>query len=120
MRAYLIDPLYKTITEVDWDGNYKSIYTHIEADCFDCARFSTHGDAVYVSDNGLIDGTAWRVGMFEVAGYAVPLAGKGLVLGHNGAGKSVEPHISLADLRAAVKFPSIDEVHERARRGEFD
>ena len=29
MRAYLIDPVSRSITVVDWDGDYKSIYTHI-------------------------------------------------------------------------------------------
>lgn len=120
MKAYLIDPAAKTVTETDWNGDFRHIYELIDAQAFDIARLTTDGDSVYVDDEGLINGTAHKVGLFEVEGYSVPLAGKGLVLGHNGSGESIEPRMSLADLTARVTFPTVEAVQARAMRGEFD
>lgn len=81
MRALLINPEYHTITEVEYTGDYRNIYTHIGAQCFDMVRINDK-DNIFVDDEGLINGVAHKRGMFRVEGrYPVHLAGKGLVLG---------------------------------------
>lgn len=103
MKAYLINPTTKTIEPIEYNGDYKHIYAMIDADTFDCARFNEHGDAVFVDDEGLINGK--QQDFFQITGYPQPLAGKGFVLGCDmNTGESAEPHVSLEWLRENVKF----------------
>lgn len=101
MKAYLIDPFTQTITEVEYNGDYRNIYTHIDAEIFTTAQFNDFGDTVFVDDEGL-----WKEEQefFLVAGYPQPLAGKGLVLGCDDEGESVEPSITIDQLRASVDW----------------
>jgi len=102
MKAYLIDPFTQSITEVEYSGDYKQIYSLIDADLFTCADINEFGDTVFVDDEGLINGKPQE--FFLVADYPTPLAGKGLVLGTNQEGESVEPSITLDQLRASVDW----------------
>ena len=99
MKAYLIDPNNRKITEVDYTGDFRNIYTHIGAECFDVARFG-ETDCVFVDDEGLIKGPVYQ--FFAVQGYPAPLAGKGLVLGTDEEGNSISPSIDLAWLKSNV------------------
>ena len=102
MKAYLIDPFTQSITEVEYSGDYKQIYSLIDADLFTCADINEFGDTVFVDDEGLINGKPQE--FFLVADYPTPLAGKGLVLGTNQEGESVEPSITIDQLRANVDW----------------
>ena len=103
MKAYLIDPTAQTVDEVEYDGNYKSIYRFIDCGTFDCARFNEHGDGVFIDDEGLINGEQQQ--FFMIKGYPQPLAGKGLVLGCDmNTGESADPHVTLEWLRENVVF----------------
>lgn len=105
MRAYLIDPVARTVSDVDFDGGPSGIHRLLDVDCFDCARFDTArgltGDVVYVDDEGLLrPDRAW----FWISGYYAPLAGRGLVVGTTSGGNSRPPRHSLDEIRAAVEF----------------
>jgi hypothetical protein len=103
MNAYLIDPTAMTVTQVEYNGDFKVIYTLIDADAFDCARFNREGDAVFVDDEGLINGKEQN--FFKINGYPTPLAGKGLVLGCDmNTGESISPSVTLQWLRDNVMF----------------
>ena len=93
MKAIRIDATSRTISEVDYSGDYRQILVLIDAELFDCARFNRKGDAVFVSDIGMLDGTDH---FFRIAGYRHPLAGNGLILGCDGEGNSTNPSVSLA------------------------
>jgi hypothetical protein len=108
MRAYLIDTPNKQITEVDYDGDYKSIYTWCNVECFTTVRINADDDVVFLDDEGLINGNP--DGWFVFSGYNQPLRGKGLVLGTDNEGESVEPTIALEELRSMITFPSDEEV----------
>lgn len=101
MRAILIDPFTRDITEVEYTGDIGCIYEHIQANCFDAARFDNKGDAVYVDDEGLLKEPTH---FFQIAGYPQPLAGRGLVLGVDREGESVSPTVSLDWVRANTTF----------------
>jgi len=88
MKAYLIDTPNRSITEVEYSGDYKHIYELIECSTFDCVRFDK-GDAVFVDDNGLINGPVYN--FFGFKGYPNPLAGKGLILGSDEEGETTAP-----------------------------
>ena len=122
MKAYLIDPVNKSVTQVEVEPGIKAIYAAIKADRFDCVVLNEYVDTVYVSDEGLIDGTIDKYGMFTVKGRlrTLPLAGYGLVLGTTAGGASTDPAASLASIRAMIAFPSMAEIRQRAAQGEFD
>jgi len=100
MKAYLIDPFKREITEVDHAGGIDSIYKLIEARMFDAVRFNDD-DCVFVDDEGLY---AERRALFTIHGYPQPLVNKGLVLGTDNHGESISPSVSLDWLKANVTF----------------
>ncbi len=105
MKAFLIDPYLKEITEVDYSGNFKQICTLIHADLkvrsFTAATFNKHGDTFYIDDEGLF---RENIQFFEHYGYPQPLAGYGLVLGSNAAGESIEPTVTLEELKEVITW----------------
>lgn len=106
MDAYLIDPFTRTITQVEYSGDYQEIYRLIGCDTFTCADINEYGDTVFVDDEGLINGKPQE--FFLVADYPQPLAGKGLVLGTDQEGESVSPSITLEQLKARIDWvPSV-------------
>jgi hypothetical protein len=98
MNAYLIDPFTKTVTTVEYDGDYQRIYDLIECDMFDVVRINAQGDGIFVDDEGLINGKEQAFFRIDVDGYHHPLAGKGLVLGVDSEGESISPHITHEEL----------------------
>lgn len=114
MKAYLIDPTNRSVTEVDYSGDFREIYRHIDAECFCAVYMAVMDDEgehdptkpydVFVDDEGLINGNPH--GWFMLRGYPGLLRGKGLVLSHNDHGESVAPVPTLADIVRMVSFPS--------------
>lgn len=108
MRAYLIDPTNETVTEVDYDGNYKSISRLIGCDYFTTVVLTRTedgwpADTLFVDDEGLfVEDQRY----FTIRGYNQPLAGKGLVLGTDAEGDSIEPDMDLATAQGLVRFLS--------------
>lgn len=100
MKAFLIDPYAKAITEVDYDGDYKNIYKLIDCRCFTVVgpvgdeKLAPRGefneplmDSVYIDDEGMLSGDnpVWTLRTMP----GVSLAKKGLVLGVDNEGESV-------------------------------
>ncbi len=104
MKAFLIDPFEKSISEVDYSGDYKDIYKLINAELFDVVYIDGN-NCIYVDDEGLFKN---EQAFFQV-GYAM-LAGYGLVLGTDDKGESISPDISLKNLAKKVTFLSRAEV----------
>lgn len=109
MKAILINPYDQTITQVDYSGDFRDIYKLIEAECFDVANI-THGDGIFVDDEGLMNGPTH---FFEHADYHSPLAGKGLILGCNSEGESVDCKTTVEEVKSKVKFSTILEMRAR-------
>jgi hypothetical protein len=110
MKAYLIDPFTKTISMVEYSGDYNEIYKLIECDTFTCADFNSFGDTVFVDDEGLINGKDQE--FFLIGDYPSPLAGKALVLGTNQEGESVEPSMTIEQVAVRVDWiPNIYTYH---------
>jgi hypothetical protein len=108
MRTVLIDPVARSFTEVDYNGDYKSIYTHLECDMFDVV-YTNLGD-VYVDDEGLLKGPTK---FFYIEGTPQPLAGRGLVFGPvDEDGNSTEATVSIDELEKKVRFMSAPQVLE--------
>jgi hypothetical protein len=110
MRAFLIDPAAKTVETLHNEQGWplKAIQQAIDTDAISGAPLSPTvrgGDRAWVDDNGFLSaGTP----VFFVGEYAMPLAGKALVLGLDQAGGNRGPEISLDELRAAVHFTNLE------------
>lgn len=104
MRAILIDPVEKTVTEVEYTGHYTHIYTFIHANCFTMAG-RVGKDDMFVDDEGLFDP---KFGWFKWAGYPTPLAGYGLLMGTDGSGETVAAVSKIEDLE--VEFGQIGKI----------
>ena len=118
MRAILIDPVKKTVTEVDYTGPYTQIYEFIHASTFCLAgsflsysgpeSFDHKCDDMYVDDEGLFDP---KFGWFMWTGYPTPLAGYGLLLGTNHVGDSCSIRSTIEELK--VEFGKMGKIGEK-------
>jgi hypothetical protein len=82
MRAILIDPVAKTVTALDFEGDFRAIQKAIDVDCFTIIRpFPDNDDTLYLDDEGLFKDNQ---SFFLLDCYPQPLAGKGLILGTDG------------------------------------
>ena len=111
MKAYLINSETKTITPVDYNGDYKTIYTHIGCDLFDIvyAESGGHRISVFVDDEGLLNNPQH---FFMLDGWAQPLAGNGLVLGDaDEDGETLAAPDDL-DLSPTITFLSLQQVRD--------
>jgi hypothetical protein len=105
MRAILIDPFAKTVTEAEYEGDYHQVYSLIHADTFTVVQLDDEGDALFLDDEGLLkEGQEF----FAIGNYPSPLAGRGLILGTDDEGESVATRISLDVVRAAVHWLSAE------------
>jgi len=107
MKAILINPKLRTITEVDYTGTLESLYQLTECDCVDTVRLP-NGDSVYVDDEGLLHNPEF----FFVLRHSPlqPLAGNGLVVGINDEGTDIGCKSKLDDVINQVTFVSLWEA----------
>lgn len=101
MKAFLIDPDEKKVSIVDIDyfvQDYRKISKMIEANYFTTVSINSDHDTVFVDDEGLYTDKA----SFMLKSYPAPLKGKGLVLGVNGKGDSVEPVMLYETLKSMI------------------
>lgn len=102
MKAYLINPFAREVTEVEYSGDFEQVYGFLGGvRAFTCVTINQEGDGVFIDDEGLFNGDNE---FFSVAGYPEPLAGFGLVLGCDREGASCAPALTFEDLRDRVKF----------------
>lgn len=110
MRGILIDPSNKTITEVEYNGDYRTIAPMIGAasGLFDLVRYASNVD-VFVDDEGLLYNGGNPHGYFRFYNPAMGmdsgvLAGKALMLGNNRDGASCGCRLSLDTVRRNVQW----------------
>ena len=109
MKGYLIDPDKQEITEVDYNGDWRTIAPMIHCETFTVVNMDK--DSIYVDDEGLINNNPH--GWFFLAGYHQPLKGFGLLLGLNrNTGESIAAQISLGKLRELITFPPLGQDFE--------
>jgi len=102
MRAILIDPVARTMTEVDYDGDYKSIYRLIDVDMFEVMQISDI-ESVFIDEEGLLKEPA-PTHYFKIGDDGHPLSGKGLVLGVNDEGDSIATQLTIDELSTIIQF----------------
>jgi hypothetical protein len=105
MRAILINPFAKTVSEVEYNGHYKHIYELIDCETFTVVRLS-RTEVLFIDDEGLIVDKPQR--FFSYAGYPQPLAGIGLILGEDEEGETVATKLTVDQVRDKVTFPAVE------------
>jgi len=98
MKAVYIDPYDETVSEIDYNGDYKEIYNLIGCRTFDCVRLDDTND-MYVDDEGLLRNPNRY---FKYGEHTI--AGNGLILAHNDEGESVGTELSSDDVYKKVQF----------------
>ena len=110
MKAFLIDPAAKTVTEVEYSGDWKDIYPLTDCDCFTTVDIDGQ-NTMFLDDEGLLKGH--RDDFFIYGWDCPPLAGKALVLGYDEEGETVAPTVTLEEIVSKVVWLNMDEAIER-------
>ena len=105
MRAYLIDPINKEISVVNYNGDYQMINELINSQRgFDAVYGFRNEDTLYVDDEGLLLKENYAFEFTYDNGHVAPLMGKGLVLGTDAEGESVAVKSTLEEVASKVKW----------------
>jgi hypothetical protein len=107
MRAILINPFAKTVSEVEFDGNWRSISAWLDCEIFTIIRLARY-ETLFIDDEGLL--TDKPQAFFAWQGYPQPLAGRGLILGEDDEGETVATDLTIDEVRARVTFPAVEVV----------
>ena len=114
MRAIIINPEKKEVTEIQIGSDYKEIYKAISCDTFSCPITYDNNDSLYCDDEGLFKPQKGGVIMED---WYYPILGKMLVLGTDENGESV-------DAKSDIKFFTdritwLDEAKSERYRSQF-
>ncbi|CAB4197186.1 hypothetical protein UFOVP1304_60 [uncultured Caudovirales phage] len=107
MKAFLIDPVAESITEVEYSGEYQDIYPLIGAETFDVVTLYPNDDSAFIDDEGLLKSPEF---FWFHRNRRDPVAGCGLVLGVDGEGDSIAPTVSREQLAKDIVFANHDDV----------
>ena len=121
MRSIIINPYDRTISEIDHDGDLRTMYETIKCDGVGMVRVNRRadgsGDVLWLDDDGLlIEGKP----IFIWEGYKHPLAGIGLIMGVNDEGENAPAGIALNSVREQVRWTELETTGEMAGPGAFE
>jgi hypothetical protein len=110
MKAILIDPIARRITEVQHNGDYRQIYellsdkdNGLDVDDFNAVQIDNR-NSFYVDGEGLLKEPRY---FFVWRGAPQPYAGRGLILGNNQEGDTVSTSWDLNKVRSRVEFTQL-------------
>ncbi|HEY6020621.1 MAG TPA: hypothetical protein VIY48_12240 [Candidatus Paceibacterota bacterium] len=106
MKAILLDPEVRSITEVDHDGDFRDIQRLIDAEPFDVRPLHGYpGNVIYFDDEFLLhDGIENPHTYMDIKGVVDPIGGKALILGTNGGGESISTTLTVEDVENMVSY----------------
>ena len=105
MRAYLIDPIKKEISVVNYNGDYRMINELINCERgFDAVYGFRNQDTLFVDDEGLLRKENHAFEFTYDNGHTQPLMGKALVLGTDAEGESVAVKSTLEEVESKIRW----------------
>lgn len=107
IKAVLIDPYKETVTDITYDGNYRSIYPLIHCTTFTVLNFND--DDLFIDDEGLLYVNNMTK-FFSVPTYPKPLAGYGMIIGYNDEGDAANVRHNAAYYRSKIHFLDVEMV----------
>jgi hypothetical protein len=105
MRGILINPFSKTVSEVEYSGDYNHISELLDCEIYTLIRLA-RDEVLFIDDEGLIVDKPQA--FFAYKGYLQPLAGLGLVLGTDPEGETVATMLTVDQVRDKVTFPAVE------------
>ena len=115
MKAILIDPKHRAIMQIDYNGDYKTIYEHLsftnsfgnshKVRTFDIVRTPTGGDGIYVDDEGLYapaEDKHWY--NIRYNDQDMMLVNRSLVIGCDDEGDSKDCVSTVEDIKGRIKW----------------
>ena len=115
MKAILIDPKAKQVMQIDYNGDYKTIYEHLsftkeegmtyKPRAFDIVRTPTGGDGIYVDDEGLYvsaEDKHWY--NIKYNNQDMMLVNRSLVIGCDENGDSKDCVSTVEDIKGRIKW----------------
>ena len=107
MKAILIDAKNREVKEIEIGKGIDEMYKFLECQYFTIASYLDKGDAIFVDDEGLMNGTDI---FFTYEGAHQPFAGNGLIMGSNRNGESIDCKIDFNEVKNKVEFYDRDEL----------
>ena len=101
LKVIVIDPETHTITEQVMPDHFEEINKLIGSRCFCLGTRLKNEDILYVDDDGLYNEV---LSFFVIDGQPQPLAGKGVFIGTDLEGNSVDIKTSLEAVKEMVRF----------------
>ena len=101
MKAILIDSINREVKEVEIGKGIDEMYKFLQCECFTIASYLDKQDAIFVDDEGLMNGTD---SFFTYEGAHQPFAGNGLIMGCDDMGESEDCKVDLTEVKNKVKF----------------
>jgi len=98
MKAIFIDSEKETVSEVEVDG-LESWYKLLKCELVEAVLLNSYGDSIVVDEEGMLK----KPTIFFKFGET-PFAGSGLIIRVNDQGDSIEPFITLEQVKANVTF----------------
>ena len=116
MRALLINPADKSVTEVVHNGDYRQIYELIDCQTFACPVIFPNEDTLYCDDEGLFNPDI--IGGIMMVGWSSPIVGKCLILGADiETGESVDAVSTVEEITGQItKWLSAEDARDYAMR----
>ena len=112
MKAYLIDPINKIVSVVDYNGDYQTINKLINSQRgFDAVYGFRNEDTLYVDDEGLLRKENYGFEFTYDNWHVAPLMGKALVLGTDEKGESVAVKSTLEEVESKIRWIGKVEIY---------
>lgn len=101
MKAIFIDAQNETVTEVETDG-LETWYKLLSCEVVESVRLNSYGDSIIVDEEGLLkkNRNFFRFGR-------QPFSGSGIIIGVDDEGETMEPIITLEQVKANISFIKI-------------
>jgi hypothetical protein len=108
MKAIVIDPYKREITEVETDGSNASMYAHLQCDMFQIVYLRKE-DSLYVDEEFLINGSILDLAWFSMPDFHQdPIGSRGIIFGTDQEGRNISPLMTLDEVRKAVVWCRLD------------
>tara|TARA_B100000963_G_scaffold340234_1_gene338698 strand:+ start:1945 stop:2316 length:372 start_codon:yes stop_codon:yes gene_type:complete len=115
LKALFINPKDNSFSVINYDGDYQSIYKILDCRTFDAVYPFDNEDTIYVDDEGLLKGANYHWNVITDRGRLITLVGKGLVLGSDAEGESVDCKTTISELAQRINFIGWKTIHDDNR-----
>lgn len=110
MKAIKIDVVKKEVTEIEINGDIKSMYEALECDFIEGITLIEREEKLWIDEEGLLRDEP--LGAFRMLGYPQVLSGHGLVLGITSSGENRGTWLEVDQIKRLVEFVGLDEIPE--------